>query len=104
MPGCLSAQLLKDGYDVHAVEGALRALASQPPPDPVGLASLMRNLEPEKYHRYLGRDLQCVDAASSRVAASTVPGLATELLKPFTRPQRLFWGKPSARGRKGDPR
>lgn len=65
---------------VHAVQRALQALASQPAPDPVRLASLMRNLEREKYHRYLSPDLQCVDAASARVVADVVPGLAAELL------------------------
>ena len=66
--------------DVGTVQRGLRLLASREQPDPVRLASLMRNLEREKYHRYLTPDLQCIDAASARVVAETVPGLARELL------------------------
>ena len=72
--------LIEVRSDVHAVQRALQALASRPAPDPVRLASLMRNLEREKYHRFLSPDLQCVDAASVRVVAEIVPGLAAELL------------------------
>ena len=66
--------------DVGTVQRGLRALASRGAPDPVRLASLMRNLEREKYHRYLSPSLQCIDAASARVVAEIVPGLARELL------------------------
>ncbi len=66
--------------DVGTLQRGLRALASRGAPDPVQLASLMRNLEREKYHRYLSPDLQCIDAASARVVAEILPALARELL------------------------
>lgn len=80
--------------DVGAVQRGLRFLASRPAPDPVRLAGLMRNLEREKYHRYLSPDLQCIDAASARVVADVLPDLAAELLthatwSPRAAPARL---------------
>ncbi len=66
--------------DVVATQRALRFLASQPALGATELASLMRNLQSEKYHRYLSRHLLCIDAASARVAADAIPGLAKQLL------------------------
>ena len=67
-----------DGGDV-SVRRALRQLASGRAPDAVVLASLMRNLEREKYHAYLTPKLQCVDAASDRVDTEGLPDLAAQL-------------------------
>lgn len=66
--------------DVGAVQRGLSALASQGAPDPWQLASLMRNLNREKYHHWLNHELKCIDAASARIVAGIVPGLAAELL------------------------
>lgn len=73
--------------DVDRIQRALRFLASHPAPEATELASLMRNLQGEKYHRYLSRDLQCIDAASARVAADAIPRLARALLGPSQRPE-----------------
>ena len=62
------------------VESVLRDLACSRPPDGLWLAQLMGNLEVEKYHRHLSRDLLAEDAASSRIQAHRVPELAGSVL------------------------
>lgn len=64
----------------RAVRTALRRFAEGAVPDPVVLAGLMGNLEEEKYHRYLSRELRCLDAASGRIAADRLPEVAAGLL------------------------
>ena len=64
-----------------AVRRALREVANGKLPDAVSLAALMRNLEREKYHPYLGQTLQCIDAASACVAVDSLPELAGEILR-----------------------
>lgn len=64
-----------------AVRRALREVAGGKLPDGVSLAALMRNLEREKYHPYLGRTLQCIDAASGCIAVDCLPELADEILR-----------------------
>ena len=72
--------LLGLGGDAAALETALRKLASAPPPDPVELAGLAANLEREKMHPYLSRDLLAEDLAASRLRAGLVPEMARDLL------------------------
>ena len=64
-----------------AVRRALREVANGKLPDAISLAALMRNLEREKYHPYLGHTLQCIDAASACIAVDGLPELAGEILR-----------------------
>ena len=64
-----------------SVRRALREVAAGKLPEAVSLAGLMRNLEREKYHPYLGPTLQCIDAASECIAVECLPELAAEILR-----------------------
>ena len=64
-----------------SVRRALREVAVGKLPDAVSLAALMRNLEREKYHPYLGHALQCIDAASACIAVDCLSELAGEILR-----------------------
>lgn len=63
-----------------AVTKALRSLASKPAPDPLALVGQMKNLEREKYHPYLHKELLRRDAAAGLFAAEGIPGLAADIL------------------------
>ena len=72
--------VMKLGDASQRIEDALRRIAEAPPPDPVELAALSLNLEREKMHPFLSRDLLAADLASSRLRTAIVPELAREIL------------------------
>ncbi len=61
---------------IEDVQATLRRLARTPAPNGVWLASLAGNLESEKFHPFLSRELLAEDAASSKLVAAQVPQLA----------------------------
>ena len=72
---------VEDPVDDGRLPDVLRMLASEPPPDGAGLAADARNLETEKFHRYLSRDLLVLDVVASKLAPGDVPDLAKQILE-----------------------
>jgi hypothetical protein len=64
---------------------ALEALASRPAPDPLDLAAAVSPLKSEKFHPYLSRQLQLIDAAASGIDAGAVPDMARAALSTTAR-------------------
>lgn len=73
--------LVFEAMDPQLVRAAMVRLLDQPAPDPVVLAAGVSNLEREKFHRWLRRDVLAADFASGVLdvegAAAALRGLAT---------------------------
>jgi hypothetical protein len=73
--------LVFEAMDLQLVRAAMVRLLNQPPPDPVVLAAGVSNLEREKFHRWLRRDVLAADFASGVLdvegAAAALRGLTS---------------------------
>ncbi len=61
------------------VQQALRDLAQAKPPSASALASHVEELNREKFHRYLSRELLEIDLAAARIREDALPALASSL-------------------------